>query len=153
MLKLVLIVGALLIAVPTAATENNDKKALLALHQEILDAHKNIGLEAWLDKGVAPYVSANRGVISYPSVEDRKTRFRSYIGSTTFIYYRDMVPPIVRVSTDGTLGWVIVQVQAQGVRAGKNYSFQSAWIELYEKRAGQWVNIGNVSNFKPNETN
>ena len=149
MLKLVLMIGALLMAVPAAAIESEDHKTLLALHKEILDAHKNIGLEAWLDKGAEPYISANRGIISYPSIDDRKTRFRNYIGSTTFDYYRDMVPPIVRVSADGTLGWVIVQVEAKGNRAGENFSFQSAWIELYEKRADTWVNIGNVSNFKP----
>ena len=149
MRMLVLILGVLLFAAPATAEPTEDKKALLALHQQILDAHKNIGLEAWLDSGIEPYISANRGTISYPTAEDRKTRFRSYIGSTKFEYYRDMVPPIVRVSDDGTLGWVIVQVEAKGIREGQEYGFQSAWIELYEKRAGGWINIGNVSNFKP----
>ena len=139
----------LITGLPAFAGGEDDRKALLALHQEIIDAHKNIGLEAWLDKGIEPYVSANRGVISYPTVQERKDRFRAYIGSTTFEYYRDMVPPIVKVSADGTLGWVIVQIEAKGVRAGEQIGFQSAWIELYEKRDGAWVNVGNVSNFKP----
>ena len=26
--------------------------------------------------------------------------------------------------------------------------FESAWIELYEKRGGSWRRVGNVSNFK-----
>ena len=26
--------------------------------------------------------------------------------------------------------------------------FDSAWIELYEKRNGRWVRIGNVSNIR-----
>ncbi len=55
----------------------------------------------------------------------------------------------MKVSADGTLGWAIVQVEAKGVRAGEAYAFQSAWIELHEKQDGEWVGIGNVSNFKP----
>lgn len=149
MLKLVLMIGALLMAVPAVAAENEDEKALLALHQQVIDAHKNIELEAWLESGVEPFISANRGVISYPSKAARTKMFQGYIGSTKFEYYRDMVPPIVRVSKDGTLGWVIVQVEAKGVRGDQEYGFQSAWVELYEKRAGIWANIGNVSNFKP----
>lgn len=125
-----------------------DEAELLRLHQEILDAHRNIGLEAWLAKGSDPFISANRGVISYPPKEARSEMFRRYIGSTEFEYYRDMVPPVVKVSADGTLGWVIVQVEAKGTRAGATYQFQSAWIELYEKQRGAWVNVGNVSNFK-----
>lgn len=153
-MRLLLIILALLITPTVFANSDShdaDTKALLALHKQIIDAHKNIGLEAWLASGVEPYVSANRGVISYPTKQARTERFRNYIGSTTFEYYRDMVPPIVKVSDDGTLGWVIVQVEAKGVRAGNSFEFQSAWVELYEKRAGAWVNVGNVSNFKPSD--
>jgi len=149
MRQIIAVLWALILTVPTSADMATDEKALLALHQEIIDAHKNIGLEAWLEKGVEPYISANRGTISYPTVAERKKRFRAYIGSTQFEYYRDMVPPIVSTSADGTLGWVIVQVEAKGVRSGEDFSFQSAWIELYEKRSGSWVNTGNISNFKP----
>jgi len=149
MQKLIIILSVLLLAAPAYADSTPDEKALLALHKQVLDAHKNIRLEAWLDSGVEPYISANRGVISYPTVAARKKRFSAYIGSTTFEYYRDMVPPVVKVSADGTLGWVIVQVEAKGARDGSEFSFQSAWIELYEKQAGAWVSVGNVSNFKP----
>ncbi|SDE59844.1 hypothetical protein [Kordiimonas lacus] len=140
--------GILLSGQASSQQAPSDEAALLAMHQEILDAHKNIGLEAWLAKGVDPFVSANRGVISYPTKEARTDMFRGYIGSTDFEYYRDMVPPVVKVSADGTLGWVIVQVEAKGVRAGQVFEFQSAWIELYEKQQGGWANVGNVSNFK-----
>ena len=148
MRTVLILAAALMFSTPMFGSTEDDEAALLALHQEIIDAHKNIGLEAWLDKGVEPYISANRGVISYPTIEARKERFRGYIGSTTFEYYRDMVPPVVKVSADGTLGWVIVQIEAKGVQADQEFAFQSAWIELYEKRDGAWVNVGNVSNFK-----
>lgn len=133
---------------PTFADPLSDKDVLLAKHKEGMDAHKNIDLEKWLSEFKEGYISANRGVISYPTPKEMKTRFRPYINSTTFEYYRDMVPPIVKVSEDGTLGWVIVQVEAKGLSGGQEYEFQSAWIELYEKRDGHWVQAGNVSNMK-----
>jgi hypothetical protein len=58
------------------------------------------------------------------------------------------------VSADGSLGWVIAQVEAQGEQTTPKgvvepIEFVSAWIELYEKRDGRWFQVGNVSNFKP----
>ncbi len=65
-----------------------------------------------------------------------------------------MAAPQVKVSRDGTLGWVIVQVRAAGVQSTAGggtqpLAFESAWIELYERRGAQWFRVGNVSNFKP----
>jgi hypothetical protein len=62
--------------------------------------------------------------------------------------------PQIAISSDGTLGWVIVQVQANGIQTSERgekvpIEFVSAWIELYEKRDGRWLRVGNVSNFKP----
>jgi hypothetical protein len=61
---------------------------------------------------------------------------------------------VVKVSDDGSLGWVVVQVEAKGEQTEPDgtvvpLEFVSSWISLYEKRSGRWVRIGNVSNFKP----
>jgi hypothetical protein len=68
-----------------------------------------------------------------------------------FAEYVDTVAPVVHVSADGTAGWVIAQVRARGAEVGgarRPLQFESTWIELYEKRAGGWRRVGNVSNFK-----
>ena len=74
--------------------------------------------------------------------------------------YRDLIDPIVRVSKDGTSGWLIAQVEIMGTRAaggekanGERTRFHSvwAWIELYEKRDGRWYRVGEVSNVRPRE--
>jgi len=74
--------------------------------------------------------------------------------SRDHVVYDDLVRPIVKVSDDGSLGWVIVQVAAQGNYKDEHgmttepLDFVSAWIELYEKKDGVWKMTGNVSNFK-----
>jgi hypothetical protein len=127
---------------------------LLALHEEAMRAHRESNADLLLRSDAPDFVSANRGQITQPTLEERRERFRQYLGTTRFTEYIDLVPPVVQVSRDGTLGWVIVQVRAAGVQTtqdggSKPLAFESAWIELYEHRGDSWYRVGNVSNFKP----
>lgn len=133
---------------------SSDTKQLLALHEEVLRAHRESNVELLLAAEEDDYVVANRGEISRPDRKARREGLGPYLRQTRFSQYVDKVPPIVKVSSDGSLGWVIVQVEARGEQttsAGgvKPLEFVSAWIELYEKRNGRWFRVGNVSNFKP----
>ncbi len=138
---------------PTAPV-SKDHDVLRALHEKVIRAHRQSNVEILLEDEAVDYVVANRGEVTRPSLDERRARLGSYLGSTTFQEYRDVTDPVVRVSSDGTLGWVIVQVQASGgqtTQGGQKerLEFVSAWIELYEKRGGRWFRVGNVSNFKP----
>ena len=141
-------------APPSGATAaSSDEAALRALHAKVIQAHRESKPDLLFEDVAADFVQANRGEIKRPTLEERRARFAAYLGSTTFEEYRDLVDPIVRVSKDGTLGWVLVQVKARGVQtteagARETIEFVSAWIELYEKRDGRWVSVGNLSNFK-----
>ena len=131
-----------------------DKEILLEMHQKVIQAHLDADVDGWLEMETAEYISANRGVISYPTKEARRAGRTPYLQATTFTEYRDMVEPVVKISEDGTLGWVIVQVKVSGVHKtddGQEHplAFESAWIELYEKKNGRWLCVGNVSNMKP----
>jgi hypothetical protein len=141
----------LLPAVPLAA---DDTGLLRALHEKVMRAHLESNVEMLLEDESAEYVVASQGEISRPTVAERRARLGPYLKSTVFTKYVDLVPPIVTVSSDGTLGWVVVQVEASGMQtsdAGEKMPIQfvCAWIELYAKRDGKWVRTGNVSNFKP----
>ncbi|MFZ1705892.1 MAG: hypothetical protein WAT79_16220 [Saprospiraceae bacterium] len=75
--------------------------------------------------------------------------------SRDYTSYDDLVRPIVKISEDGKLGWVIAKVYAKGIRLDENgrptgpLEFVSSWIELYEKINKEWQLKGNVSNFQP----
>lgn len=130
-----------------------DTRALLALHETTLAAHRQQSVDQLLKDEHDDYVLANRGEISAPTLAERRAVFQPYFATTVFDEYRDLRAPVVKVSTDGSLGWVVAQVCAKGVQqrpdgSTRSVEFESAWIELYEKRAGAWVRIGNVSNFK-----
>ena len=97
------------------------------------------------------YVSANGGTVRFPAAQARRTQRTAYLASTTFSTYADLRPPIVRVSEDGSLGWVIAEVEIVGESRGEDgepRAFQDvwAWIELYERTEDGWRMTGNVSN-------
>lgn len=131
-----------------------DARALLALHERVLEAHRRSDPAMLLEGAAEEFVQAGRGQLTRPTLAERRERFTRYLGATRFTRYADDVPPVVEVSADGTLGWVVAQVSAEGLQsmAGappETLRFTSAWIELYRKVGREWTSVGNVSNFKP----
>lgn len=138
----------------SAGPPASDVESVRALHAKTMRAHKESNAALLLEDQAPDMLIVNRGAVTRPTLGERRASFGSYLGRTVFSEYRDLVEPIVKVSNDGSLGWVIVQVAARGVQTDedgtkKPIEFISAWIELYEKRNGRWYGIGNVSNFRP----
>ena len=135
------------------AWAGSDVDQLRALHEKVMRAHQLSDVEMLLEDEAEDYVVASRGEVSRPTLAERRAILAPYLQSTKFQQYRDATEPIIELSDDGTLGWVIVQVEARGLQTRPDgteaeLEFVSAWIELYEKREGRWYRVGNVSNFK-----
>jgi len=131
-----------------------DEQQLLELHQAGLTAHLQSDIDALLAGQADDFVLVNRGEISSPTMDQRREFLGPYLAATKFEFYGDAVAPIVKISRDGSLGWVIAKVEARGTSATSDGSdvgieFVSAWIELYERRGNDWIAIGNVSSFAP----
>jgi hypothetical protein len=127
---------------------------LLRLHRELIEAHKEKDVERLLAAERNDIIQVSRGEVLFPKKSERVQSFSEYLDDVEFQEYRDLIEPIVRVSDDGTLGWLIAQVKIAGTRSGgegERVRFESvwAWIELYEKREGRWRRIGEVSNLRP----
>ena len=81
-----------------ASEVETDRQALLRMHQEVLQAHRNNDLDSWMQGEADDYVMVNRGSISTPDKETRRERLAPYLNSTTFTEYRDLVEPMVHLS-------------------------------------------------------
>lgn len=132
-----------------------DEQKLIRLHRTVMDAHlfEDAGL---LEGHFGPRsVVVSDGEIHDSGGKETEALLRRIFTSRDYTRYDDLVRPIVRISEDGTLGWVIVQVGAEGARydasgnAQGRLAFTSAWISLFEKIDDEWKVVGNVSNFKP----
>jgi hypothetical protein len=89
--------------------------------------------------------------MTYPGCEETLERFRAYLGNTTFTRYEDASEPIIHVSADATMGWVLVQVHITGVDSegqANEAEFDAtwSWVSIFEKRKGEWLRAANVSN-------
>ena len=136
----------------TDRRSSDDEAQLLLLHEESMRAHRESNVDVLLEAEEDDYIVSSRGEVSHPDREARRQFLGPYLESTRFSVSRDLIPPVV--SKDGSLGWVVVQVEAKGEQTEPDgtvapLEFVSSWISLYEKRNGRWVRIGNVSNFKP----
>ncbi len=128
-----------------------DAHALLAIHSEVLDAHRAGDADKWMAVEADEYISANNGTMSFPTKADRRASREPYLASTIFTAYQDTRPPAVRISADGSLGWVIAEVEVRGTQRnddGTEHEIDAvwAWIELYQKQGDTWRLVGNISN-------
>lgn len=135
-----------------SASREDDVAELLRLHARGLEAHRRSDAAMLVGDAPDDFLLVNRGAVKTVTRAQMLESMGRYLGSTTFSRYVDLRPPVVKVSRDGTLGWVAVQVEAQGVQRdgdkSEPLSFVSAWVSLYEKRDGRWVAVGNASNFR-----
>jgi hypothetical protein len=56
--------------------------------------------------------------------------------------------PAIDLSSDSDLGWIGVNVQANGseIKTGDSFTHQWTWITMVEKIDSVWLHAGNVSN-------
>jgi hypothetical protein len=137
-----------------ASAQNPDSTALLRIHQTIISAHRANNVEAWMQLEAVDMTSINGGRVSFPTSAQRHAGRTEYLASSKFEVYRDLRPPIVRISRDGTLGWLIAEVEVKGTETGQDGASSPfhdvwAWVELYEKIDGAWKIVGNASNHRP----
>jgi hypothetical protein len=130
-----------------------DERALRAAHETILRAHRENDLAAWTSLEADEYVEANAGRVTFPTRQERRARRAPYLEETRFTRYEDLREPVVEISDDGTMGWLIAEVAVRGTRttadgAEEPVEFVAAWIELYRKLDGRWRLVGNVSNLR-----
>lgn len=148
---LILLIGLACIACNRlGGNRADDVKELLAMHNQVLEAHRQNNVEMWNSLEAETLTVASGGMLTEVSLKDRLPSRRSYLRTTKFETYEDVRPPIIRVSDDGTLAWLFAQVEIKGERelGGKTVPFHDvwAWVELYERRNGKWLGTGNASN-------
>jgi hypothetical protein len=129
-----------------------ERAELLSMHAQILESHRTDDLDAWLALEADTMVVGSKGEVLRAAKAESAERRGRYLKSTEFSVYRDIQPPIVEISDDGTLGWVIAQVEIVGIYTEPDTASIHdvwAWVELYERRPEGWRLVGNVSTVRP----
>ncbi len=132
---------------------DREREALLAVYELEKRAHINTNVPQLLENSGEQLITVSNGKISTRSREDSEQFFNGYFKDATYQEYNDLQPPIVRVSTDGSMGWIVSRLRArrtQIIEEGQvsEREFVYAGIMLYEKRNGKWIRVANVSTFE-----
>ncbi len=136
-----------------------DRAELLRLHDMGRAAH----FEKRADLLVASFGDSffnisriSRGTVAVRSPAESRARFQSYFDRVTFQEWDDLAPPLIRISPDGQMAYVVVQKNVRltapdsaGVPKPEHTVF--AWVELYEKRNGEWTLMGVASTDRPGD--
>lgn len=119
------------------------------LHRKTLIAHC-LGDADMLAALTAPTATiANRGSVVETNPAEMATRFKRVFERRKYSAYIDTAQPTV--SADNSVGWVAVQVNAQGHNPANGQRFDEhwAWVMMAEKSDGKWLMAGNASNLRP----
>jgi hypothetical protein len=121
-----------------------DRAALLRLHERAQTAHLEKRADLLVASFTDSFMNIARGTVTVRSPAENLTRFQAYFDRSTFLEWADLAPPIVRISPDGQMAYVVVQKRVRlsaldslGVSRPEHTVF--AWLEAYEKRNGRWV--------------
>lgn len=156
-MRAVLLIVSFLWSAPLAAQGTSPHvRELLRIHAELLEAHRAGDVTRWMAVESPVFVSVNNGRVTAQEFSDRRTQRADYLGRASFDVYRDVREPTVQVSADGSLGWLIAEVEVRGsVRStsGEPEPFHDiwAWVEMYQNLDGAWKLVGNASNRRPGE--
>jgi hypothetical protein len=152
---LMLIVLAWVVGVSPQKTVDfeKEKAELLKLHATGRRAHFQTDADLLFSGAIDDFISVSNGKISRPTVSESKARFREVFRDAKYFEWDDVEPPIIRISNDGSMAWMIVRVRVRRMKrdsAGveKEEKFTYAGITTFEKRQGRWVGTSNVSTFE-----
>jgi len=138
-------------AVPPKVTAMNE---LLELQKQARAAHFTRNGNLLVSTFADDFTSIAGGKISKPKREASLDRLQNYFNNSTFIEWDDITPPVIKVSDDATMGYVLVHKKVRLPAKNENGTETEeteifAWIEMYRKIKGEWKLTAVVSTNTP----
>ena len=139
---------------PARVDLERERAALLRQHQLDREAHFKRDARALVNGFAAETVYVRDGRVERRTKADNLRRVEKYFASAEFSEWDDLEPPVIRISPDGKMAWMIVRMKAKythtdekGEKRAKE--FVCAWLSTYEKQDGRWLHVANASTFRP----
>ena len=129
------------------------RRSLLAMHEQEVRAHFERNA-AWLGETTDDsFVSATGGKIFHSTGKETASFFERYFEDATYLEYENLEEPIVRLSDDGSMGWIISRTKVRRVTrpvsgSESERSFVYAGVMIYQRQNGEWKRVANASTFE-----
>ena len=125
-----------------------DEIQIYRLHRQLLAAHCLGDADMIARLSAAQVLSVNNGALQQVTNASVRERFSGLFGQLDYTAYYDIVTPIIEIAEAKDLGWVAVNVRAEGrsIEQGAPFENQWAWLMIVRKEDGKWLHAGNASN-------
>lgn len=116
---------------------------LMELHRQDRAAHFQRDAKLLVGSFADDFISIGNGKIQTPTRQASLDRFTNYFQNSTFLEWDDIVPPVIKVSNDSTMGYAIVskrvRLKTRDAAGGEVESTEVfAWLATYRKINEQW---------------
>jgi len=122
---------------------SEDLQQLLRLQQQQKTAHLEKRAELLTEMFADDFINIDSGTITTPTQDEAKERFQTYFDRVEFLAWDNIEEPVIRISKDGTMAYIIVRKfvhlrlpAADGTFEESKTTF--AWMEAWEKIDGEW---------------
>jgi hypothetical protein len=133
--------------------DEQEKARLLRLHQNTLRAHLENDAQAFLAPYASEWYDVRNAGVRLRTKEEAFPSIEQYFKRTHFSDISEMVAPIIHLSTDASMAWVIGVIHVRATQDGsdkqeQDFSFQCAYVSIYEKHEGEWAQVVDASSFQ-----
>ena len=127
----------------TSLVQSETVNELLRLHYQARAAHFNRDAKSLLGDVADDFVSVDAGQVKRPERDANIKRMQSYLDASTFIEWDDVSPPVIKVSDDATMAYVINHKKVRRQTKDKDGKLQEsvevfAWVATFRKIDGRW---------------
>jgi hypothetical protein len=152
MMSLLILLG--FTACSTRPNLDADRAELLRLHDLARTAHVEERPDLLVASFADSLLNVSGGTVALRTPTESRARFQRYFDRVTFQEWDDLAPPLIRISPDGKMAYVVVQKSVRltapdtaGLHRAEHTVF--AWVELYEKLNGKWTLMAVASTDRP----
>jgi uncharacterized protein DUF4440 len=134
-------------------TSEQEKAKLLQLHERALRAHFENDATTFLAAYASQWYDIRNVGVRLRTKEEAFPAIEQYFKRTHFSEIAEIVAPIIHLSTDASMAWVIGDMRVRATQDGpeekeRDFSFRCAWVSIYEKQEGEWVQVVDASSFQ-----
>jgi hypothetical protein len=123
------------------ARRESDLAELQRLLEQGREAHFSRNADLLVSAASDEFISVDSGEVTRPDRTSSRARFQAYFDAVEFIEWDDLEPPVIRISRDGSMAYVIVRKRVRLkvlAQNGREETSIFAWMETWEKEDGAW---------------
>lgn len=134
-----------------------ERVALEAILQNQRNAHLERDADRLVEHIAERLVSIDRGAITIQTRGQVREMFASYFEGASYLAWEDLEPPLIKISSDGSMAWVVRRVESDreepdGSGGRRRRQLISAFTSTFEKVNGEWRLTTVTSTFVPSES-